>query len=114
MGLFRKKEKKIIPLTCPECGGPLKAEEYSDTAICQYCKTICIISDLLPKKGPLDKVFGFINKQQTRREQKKLAKIKAEQEERKRKIEHIKKYWWAYLLGILAFATFIGIMAYFE
>ena len=114
MSIFKKKEKKIITLTCPECGGPLKAEEYSDTAVCQYCKSVCVISDLLPKKGPLDKIFGFVDKQQRRRDKKKLEKQKKIEEENQKRKDHIKKYWWAYLLGIAAFAIFIAIMAYFE
>ena len=114
MKLFKRKERKIIAAICPDCGGHLKVEDNSDTAVCPYCKTVCILTDILPKKTALDKFFCFVERQQKRKEQKRIEKQKAIEEENRKKKEHIKKYWWAYLLGIVAFATFIAIMCYLE
>ena len=116
MGIF-KKQVKFVSAICPECKGHLELDSKLETAFCQYCGAQCIVENA-PKKqkkqSKLETVLDFIERQQDlRRQDKQERQRRIDEEERKRK-DHLKKYWWAYVLIGVAFFAFILTMAILE
>ena len=84
MGIFKKKEKYTAAI-CSDCGGKLNVDAEHDTASCAYCGTQFVIDRSGGrKKGALELVFNFVERQQDRR-------AKAKEEERKREEEQRRK-----------------------
>lgn len=109
MGIF-KKDVKFIAAICPECKGHLELDANLETAFCKHCGAQFIVENA-PKKqkkqGKLEMVLNFFERQQDlRRQDKKERQRKIDEEERKRK-NHIKKFWWIYVLIGFAFFAFL-------
>ena len=116
MGIF-KKQVKFISAICPECKGHLELDSNLETAFCQYCGAQCIVENA-PKKekkqGKLETVLDFFERQQALHRQDKKERQRRIDEEERIKKEHLKKYWWIYVLIGVLFFGFIFTMAILE
>ena len=60
------KQPKFIAAKCPSCGGRLELDADFEVAYCTDCGTQCIIKHAKKrKKGALDKIFNFVERQQS-------------------------------------------------
>ena len=103
---------QFVQAECPNCGGALNLDETTNHANCPNCGTHFFVQN----KGAdaLDKVFGFIERQQAiRRKTKQEKQERKEREEAARK-NHLKKLWWAYVLGIILLIAFCVTMSILE
>lgn len=116
MGIF-KKQVKFVSAICPECKGNLELDSKLETAFCQYCGAQCIVENA-PKKakkqGKLEMLLDFFERQQALRRQDKQERQRRIDEEELKKKEHLRKYWWVYVLIGVSFFGFIFIMAILE
>ena len=116
MGIF-KKQIKFVSAICPECKGHLELDSSLKTAFCQYCGAQCIVENA-PKKekkqGKLEMVLNFIERQQDLRRQDKQEKQRRIDEEERERKEHLKRFWWLYLLIFVVLLAFIFTMAFLE
>ena len=116
MSIFNK-QPKFVAATCPKCGGVLELDASFEVAYCSECGTQCIIQNFKKKKikrTPLDKVIGFVERQQQIKRQDRIEKIQKEEEEQRKAEEWLKKYWWIFIITLLSLFIFIGIMSYLE
>ena len=87
MSIFNK-QPKFVAATCPKCGGVLELDASFEVAYCSECGTQCIIQNFKKKKikrTPLDKVIGFVERQQQIKRQDRIEKYK------KRKKNNVKR-----------------------
>lgn len=123
MNLPFLKKKGKTKMKCSACGTMVVFEERATKVFCQNCGTQCLGAE--PKKGNLELVLDFVERQQDKRRQEKEEQRKREEEkqreeeERKRaeeekRREGFKKNWWIYLLVFVGLLAFTLIMSYFE
>ena len=111
------KQPKFVAATCPKCGGVLELDASFEVAYCSECGTQCFIQNVKKKKvkkTPLDKVIGFVERQQQIKRQDKIEKKQKEEEEQQKAEAWLKKYWWIFLVIFIMLYTFIGVMVYLE
>ena len=111
------RQPKFVAATCPKCGGVLELDASFEVAYCSECGTQCFIQNVKKrkiKKTPLDKVIGFVERQQQIKRQDRIEKKQKEEEEQRKAEEWLKNYWWIFLVVFVALFTFIGIMSYLE
>lgn len=111
------KQPKFVAATCPKCGGVLELDASFEVAYCSECGTQCIIQNVKKKKmkrTSLDKVIGFLERQQQIKRQDRIEKKHEEEEEQRKSEEWLKKYWWIFVVLFVVLFTFIGIMSYLE
>lgn len=104
-----RKNTKMMPAVCTQCGGPVEVDTHRAHAICQYCGSQIIIEK--PKLSAVESVLSFVNDQQKRMD---AAKKEKKEEERKAKEEadkSFKKNLWIYLLMIFIPLIFLNVMA---
>lgn len=91
MSIFKRKIE-FVSAICPECGGNLELDATLETAYCQYCGAMCIVKNAQKKKKEtsLDKVIGFVERQQDLR-RKDRVEIQKRKDEEKRKAEEEQK-----------------------
>jgi len=110
-----RKNTKMMPAICPQCGGQIEVDAQREKAFCQYCGTPFIVEKAINtynlqhatiehvnsiniiKTSAVESVLSFVKDQQKRNDEKK-------EEERKRieeSTKSLKKYWWIYLLMLL-------------
>lgn len=77
MALFNRKPK-FLSAKCPECNGNLILDSNMETATCSKCGNQCIVQNLQKNrnKNSLDKVIGFVERQQNLKRKDKLEKAK--------------------------------------
>ena len=49
------KKVKLTAANCPNCGGALKIESGSETALCKYCGSTVLIDDVIKEASPAEK-----------------------------------------------------------
>ncbi|MBR3575576.1 MAG: TFIIB-type zinc ribbon-containing protein [Lachnospiraceae bacterium] len=50
-------EKRMVPATCPNCGGQMSVDPEEENAVCNYCGTVCLVSkaiETLKLKGDVN------------------------------------------------------------
>ena len=100
---------------CPACKGNLRLDSNLEVAYCQYCGAQCIVENAPKmKKGKLETVLGFVERQQEIHRKEKEEKPKRKEEERRRQEEKIKKSWWIGVLLMIGIFAFVAIMAILE
>ena len=113
MSIFKRKTKFVAAI-CPECKGHLQLNSNLEVAYCQYCGAQCIVENApKTKKGKLETVLGFVERQQEIRRKDKEEKRKRKEEERRREEERLKKTWWIgvlVLVGIVVFSVAMAIL----
>lgn len=83
MSIFKKKVN-FISCDFPKCGGHLDLDESLKSAYCQYCGEHFIVENANKhKETSLDKLIGFIEREDERKKEKKELKLKKEEEEKK-------------------------------
>lgn len=77
MALFNR-NPKFISAKCPECNGNLILDSNIETATCSKCGNHCIVQNLQKNrnKNSLDKVIGFVERQQNLKRKDKIEKAK--------------------------------------
>ena len=116
MKVFNK-QPKFVEATCPKCGGVLELDANFEVAYCSKCGTQYIIQNVKKKKlkkTSLDKVIGFVERQQQIKRQDKIEKKEKQAEEERKNKEWLKKYWWIFVVVFIVIFIFLGIMAYLE
>lgn len=113
MSLF-KKQLKFVSAICPECKGHLELDANLETAFCQYCGAQCIVENA-PKKQKkqtkLEAVLDFFERQQALRRQDKQERQRRIDEEERKRTEHLKKFWWIYVLIFISTLCFLTILS---
>ena len=116
MGLFKKKIK-FISAICPECKGNLQLDSNLTNAYCQYCGAQCIVENApkkQEKKGTLETLIDFFERQQALRRQEKHEREKKIEENDKKTKAHFAKFWWVYVLVGVLFYGLLFVMAVLE
>ncbi len=114
MGIFRKKIKFVAAI-CPECDGRLQLTSNMEVAYCPKCGAQCIVEDVPnKKKGKLETILGFVERQQEIKRKEKEDKLKRKAEEKIKQEEQAKKSRWIALGLLVVFMAFVIIMAVVE
>lgn len=117
MNIFKNKKVEFIPAVCPKCNCNLEVNSNFEVAYCSSCGLRYIISERLNKKqkqNNLDKVIGFVERQQNiKRELKRQEEIKQEKQDEEYKL-FWKKYWWIVILIFVSMFIFLMIMSILE
>lgn len=116
------KAKTTKTVYCPKCKKKLDIDGGLKKAFCQYCGTGFAFAEAEvqntvmkeDKKSNLEKIFGFIERQQDRMEEKRQKRKHEMEVERERQKEWIKKYWWAIALFGLSIIAIIMLGIVFE
>ncbi len=130
-----RKNTKMMPAICTQCGGPVQVDAQRANAICQYCGSQIIIEK--PKLSAVESVLSFVNDQQKRmddaKKEKKVGAVQSvlsfvndqqkriddakkakKEEERKAREEadkSFKKYGLVYLLVLFVLFGFLAFMS---
>ena len=104
-----RKNTKIMPAICTQCGGPVEVHAQRANAICQYCGSQIIVEK--PKISAMESVLSFVNDQQKRIDDAKKEKKEEERRAREESEKSFKKYWWVYLLVMFILFGYITFMA---
>ena len=121
MNIFNK-QPKFIAATCPKCGGRLELDADFEVAICADCGFQSIIQNAKKKKirkTPLDKVIGFVERQQSiiRQDAQEKQRIEQEKQNKKDEIKHQKKeerklWWQKHWLKVVIISMIIIILSF--
>ncbi len=114
MSIFKRKTKFIAAI-CPACQGNLRLDSNLEVAYCQYCGAQCIVENAPKmKKGKLETVLGFVERQQEIHRKEKEEKRKFKEEERQKREEKMRKGWWLYVALMAGLFGLLIIMAILE
>ena len=117
MGIFNRKKIQFISAICPECKGHLELDANLETAFCQYCGAQCIVENApqkKPKENNLERVLGFVERQQAIRRQDRQERERRKREEEIKQKEELKKTWWIYLAVMVGLIALCIVMAILE
>lgn len=119
MDLFKKRESKFIPATCPKCSGNLEIDSNFEIAYCLQCGLKCVIDDRISKKRKLkvttfDKIIRFYERQLTIHREQRQAKLQEIKEEEQKAAEWSNKYGWVFLVIFIVLMAFVMIMSFLE
>ncbi len=125
MIIDERKNTKMMPAICTQCGGQVEVDAQRENAICQYCGMQFIVekaintynvqhatvghvgSITINKTSAVESMLSFVKDQQKRIDEEKIEKKEEERKEREEDEKHLKKYWWIYLLVVLI--CFVGL-----
>lgn len=96
MEIFKKNRNSDQTRKCPNCGAEMVVDSVQDIGECPYCGTKC---NLRQDNGVVGNVISFIERQQQRIDKKNEEKRQKELEEERKRQEHLKRFWWVYVLG---------------
>jgi len=119
MIIDEKKNPKIVPAICTQCGGKVEVDAQRENAICQYCGMQFVVdkaintynvqhatvghvdSVTINKTSAVESVLSFVKDQQKRIDEKKKEKMEEERRQREESDKFIKNYWWLLLLVMI-------------
>jgi DNA-directed RNA polymerase subunit RPC12/RpoP len=104
-----RKNTKMMPAICTQCGGPVEVDAQRANAICQYCGSQIIVEKA--KVSAVESVLSFVNDQQKRIDAVKKEKKEEERKAREEAEKSFKKYWWVYLLVMFILFGYVTFMA---
>ncbi len=104
-----RKNTKMMPAICTQCGGPVQVDTQRANAICQYCGSQIIIEK--PKLSAVESVLSFVNDQQKRIDDAKKAKKEEERKAREEADKSFKKYGLVYLFVMFVLFGFLAFMS---
>ena len=129
---------KMVPAVCTQCGASLEVDPREEAAVCSYCGTPFIVQKAIQqytvahasiehadvhvvKKGAVESVLDFADRQIRRSDEKKQEEERRKREEEERKKEEarqrrgkvagwFKKHWkiWAGIFGVYFLLVMIG------
>ena len=129
---------KMVPAVCTQCGASLEVDPREEAAVCSYCGTPFIVQKAIQqytvahasiehadvhvvKKGAVESVLDFADRQLRRSEEKKQEEERRKREEEERKKEEarqrrgkvagwFKKHWkiWAGIFGVYFLLVMFG------
>lgn len=129
---------KMVPAVCTQCGASLEVDPREEAAVCSYCGTPFIVQKAIQqytvahasiehadvhvvKKGAVESVLDFADRQIRRSDEKKQEEERKKREEEERKKEEarqrrgkvagwFKKHWkvWAGIFGVYFLLVMIG------
>jgi DNA-directed RNA polymerase subunit RPC12/RpoP len=122
-----RKNPKMMPAICPQCGGQVEVDAQRENAFCLYCGMKFIVEKAIHTyhvqhatvehvesiniNNTKESLFSFLIYQQKRKDEKEKEKKEEERKQKEESDKFIKKYWWVYLLimsilmGALFFMT---------
>ena len=104
-----RKNTKMTPAICAQCGAPVELDTQRANAICQYCGSQIIVEKA--KISAVESVLNFVNDQQKRIDAMKKEKKEEERKAREEADKSFKKYWWIYVLMVLIPLVLLNFMS---
>jgi DNA-directed RNA polymerase subunit RPC12/RpoP len=104
-----RKNIKMMPSNCTQCGGPVEVNTQKANAICQYCGSQIIVEKA--KVSAVESLLSFVNDQQKRIDDAKKEKKEEERKAREEADKSFKKYGGIYLLVMLIMFGFLAFMS---
>ena len=126
---YERKNTKMMPAICTQCGGQVMVDAQRETTFCQYCGTQLIVEKAINtynvqhatvehvdsinifKTSAVESVLNFVKDQQQRIDEEKKAKKEEERKEKEESEKSFKKYWWIYLLMVLIPLVLLNFMS---
>ncbi len=129
MTIDERKNTKMMPAICTQCGGKVEVDAQRENAICQYCGMQFIVekaintynvqhakvghvdSITINKTSAVESVLSFVKDQQKRIDEEKIEKKEEERKKREESDKFFKKYWWILLLVMFISFVWLNFMS---